>query len=80
MLEASSAALTNPDPEPISGLTPTRTARYVYVHTGIKFRVAATTAIYRKCLRLSVAALQRRNTGEVINLMSIDAQRLQDLV
>ncbi|PNH11698.1 Canalicular multispecific organic anion transporter 1, partial [Tetrabaena socialis] len=45
---------------------------------GTKMRNALMAAIYRKCLRLSNAALQAESTGKVVTLMSNDAQKLQD--
>lgn len=51
---------------------------YCYL-TGMKFRSAIVTAVYQKSLRLSSAARQHTSTGEITNLMSVDAQRLQDL-
>ncbi|DBA02320.1 TPA: hypothetical protein N0F65_006195 [Lagenidium giganteum] len=47
--------------------------------TGMQFRSAIVTAVYKKSLVLSAAARQKRTTGEITNLMSIDAQRLQEL-
>ncbi|GFR43059.1 hypothetical protein Agub_g4065 [Astrephomene gubernaculifera] len=46
--------------------------------TGTRMRNALMAAIYRKCLRLSNAALQAESTGKVVTLMSNDAQKLQD--
>lgn len=47
--------------------------------TGLRVRSAMVTAVYRKSLVLSAAARQKKTTGEITNLMSIDAQRLQEL-
>ncbi|GLE00393.1 hypothetical protein PINS_up009150 [Pythium insidiosum] len=47
--------------------------------TGMQLRSAIVTAVFQKSLVLSSAARQKRTTGEITNLMSIDAQRLQDL-
>ncbi|GLE08119.1 hypothetical protein PINS_up019081 [Pythium insidiosum] len=47
--------------------------------TGMRVRSAICTAVYRKSLVLSAAARQKKTTGEITNLMSIDAQRLQEL-
>ncbi|CAH0480039.1 unnamed protein product [Peronospora belbahrii] len=46
---------------------------------GMRIRSAVCTAVYNKSLVLSAAARQKKTTGEITNLMSIDAQRLQDL-
>ena len=46
----------------------------------IRMRAALVAAIYRKGLLVTPAAMQRRTVGEVLNLMSVDVQRLQDFV
>lgn len=51
---------------------------YCY-QVGMRLRTAVVTAVYDKTLKLSSAARQRSSTGEITNLMSIDAQRLQDV-
>merc|ERR1711871_1343624 len=48
-------------------------------NVGLRMRSTTVTAVYNKSLRLSLAARQGQSTGEIINLMSVDAQRLQDL-
>ncbi|KAH3665603.1 hypothetical protein OGAPHI_003791 [Ogataea philodendri] len=47
--------------------------------TGIKVRSSLTSLIYKKSLVLSVEAKQKKSTGDIVNLMSVDTQRLQDL-
>ncbi|OQR85424.1 ATP-binding Cassette (ABC) Superfamily [Achlya hypogyna] len=47
--------------------------------TGLRLRSAVVTAVYQKSLVLSAAAKAKKSTGEITNLMSIDAQRLQDI-
>ncbi|KAI8057978.1 ABC metal ion transporter [Syncephalis plumigaleata] len=47
--------------------------------TGINIRTALCTAIYRKALRLSNASRQKYTTGEIVNMMSVDAQRCNDV-
>ncbi|KAF1321108.1 Atp-binding protein, partial [Globisporangium splendens] len=47
--------------------------------TGMQFRSAIVTAVFNKSLVLSASARQKKTTGEITNLMSIDAQRLQEL-
>ncbi|KAG7390174.1 ATP-binding cassette sub- C member 8 [Phytophthora pseudosyringae] len=51
---------------------------YCY-ETGLQFRSAIVTAVFEKSMVLSAAARQQRTAGEITNLMSIDAQRLQDM-
>ncbi|KAI7818635.1 P-loop containing nucleoside triphosphate hydrolase protein [Gamsiella multidivaricata] len=48
--------------------------------TGMNIRAALVTAIYQKSLRLSNSSRQDSTVGEIVNHMSIDAQRIQDLV
>ena len=38
-------------------------------------QTALISAIYRKSLQLSNGALRETTTGEIVNLMSVDAQR-----
>ncbi|KAI9002882.1 ATP-binding cassette transporter 1 [Hyaloraphidium curvatum] len=47
--------------------------------TGFRLRVALFTQIYRKALRLSPTARGKSSVGEVVNLMAVDAQRINDL-
>ncbi|KAI8353074.1 multi drug resistance-associated protein MRP [Mortierella sp. GBAus27b] len=47
---------------------------------GMHVRAGLTTAIYQKSLRLSNSARQNSTVGEIVNHMSIDTQRLQNLV
>ncbi|ORY04586.1 metal resistance protein YCF1 [Basidiobolus meristosporus CBS 931.73] len=47
--------------------------------TGMKLRCALVTAIYRKALVLSNTARQNYTVGEIVNHMTVDAQRVQDL-
>ena len=47
---------------------------------GIWVRAAVTSAIYRKALRVSQASKREVTTGEVVNLMSVDVQRLVDMM
>lgn len=46
---------------------------------GMRLRSAVTTSVYSKALSLSTAAMSKRTTGEITNLMSVDASRLQEL-
>ncbi|XP_030629091.1 canalicular multispecific organic anion transporter 2 [Chanos chanos] len=52
--------------------------QYCFV-TGMKLRTAIIGAIYRKSLVITNAAKRSSTVGEVVNLMSVDAQRFMDL-
>uniref|UniRef100_H2Z8G2 Multidrug resistance-associated protein 1 n=1 Tax=Ciona savignyi TaxID=51511 RepID=H2Z8G2_CIOSA len=47
---------------------------------GMRLRSAIISSIYRKSLLLSNAARKESTVGEVVNLMSVDAQRFMDLM
>ncbi|TQS36417.1 hypothetical protein Golomagni_03139 [Golovinomyces magnicellulatus] len=47
--------------------------------TGMRIRIALTSAIYKKSLKLSNEGRSNKTTGDIVNLMAVDAQRLQDL-
>ncbi|XP_060863100.1 multidrug resistance-associated protein 1-like isoform X2 [Metopolophium dirhodum] len=47
---------------------------------GMRVRTALTLAIYRKTLRLSTMARKSFTTGEIVNLMAVDAHRFIDLI
>lgn len=47
--------------------------------TGVKLKSALVSAIYRKSLRLSNEARGTKSTGDIVNLMAVDSQRLQDV-
>ncbi|XP_017881737.1 multidrug resistance-associated protein 1 isoform X2 [Ceratina calcarata] len=47
---------------------------------GLRARTALIAAIYRKALRMSNAARKESTVGEIVNLMSVDAQRFMDLM
>jgi hypothetical protein len=44
--------------------------------TGMRLRSATVTAVYQKSLKLTSAARQGTTVGEIVNLMTIDAQVL----
>eukprot|EP00934_Nitzschia_sp_Nitz4_P007307 Nitzschia sp. Nitz4//scaffold4_size323378//100305//104932//NITZ4_000644-RA/size323378-snap-gene-0.448-mRNA-1//-1//CDS//3329553351//7297//frame0 len=46
---------------------------------GLRIRTAVVVAVYKKALVLSSGERYSRSLGEITNLMSIDAQKLQDL-
>lgn len=46
---------------------------------GLRIRTAVVVAVYQKALKLSAGERHTRSLGEITNLMTIDAQRLQDL-
>lgn len=47
--------------------------------TGMRVRAGLVGAIFKKSLRLSNEDRAGRATGDIVNLMSVDATRLQDL-
>ena len=47
---------------------------------GLRMRTALIAAIYRKALRMSTAARKETTVGEIVNLMSVDAQRFMDVM
>lgn len=47
---------------------------------GMKIKSSLTSVIYNKSMVLSNDAKQQSNTGDIVNLMSVDIQRIQDLV
>ncbi|KAF0697853.1 Aste57867_11493 [Aphanomyces stellatus] len=52
---------------------------FLCFETGLRFRSAVVTAVYQKSLVLASSARAKKSTGEITNLMSIDAQRLQEI-
>ncbi|XP_031350249.1 multidrug resistance-associated protein 1 isoform X4 [Photinus pyralis] len=46
---------------------------------GIRVRTALISAIYRKALKMSNAARKESTVGEIVNLMSVDAQKFIEL-
>lgn len=47
---------------------------------GMRIKSSLTAVVYDKSLVLSNETKQASNTGDIVNLMSVDVQRLQDLV
>lgn len=47
--------------------------------TGMRIKGGLTSAIYRKSLKLSNEGRSSKTTGDIVNFMAVDAQRLQDL-
>ena len=47
--------------------------------TGMRIKSSLTAAIYRKTMVLSNEARASQSTGQIVNLMAVDSQRLQDL-
>ncbi|KAL3423537.1 ABC metal ion transporter [Phlyctema vagabunda] len=47
--------------------------------TGMRIKTALTAAIYTKSLRLSNEGRASKSTGDIVNYMAVDTQRLQDL-
>lgn len=48
--------------------------------TGMRLRTAIIGAVYRKALVITNAARHTSTVGEMVNLMSVDAQRFMDLI
>eukprot|EP01100_Stratorugosa_tubuloviscum_P002782 TRINITY_DN165_c0_g2_i1.p1 TRINITY_DN165_c0_g2~~TRINITY_DN165_c0_g2_i1.p1 ORF type:complete len:1466 (-),score=614.85 TRINITY_DN165_c0_g2_i1:64-4461(-) len=47
--------------------------------TGMRVRSAIVTAVYAKALKLSNSSRQKYTVGEIVNLMSVDSQKIMDL-
>jgi ATP-binding cassette subfamily C (CFTR/MRP) protein 1 len=47
--------------------------------TGMRIKTALTSAIYSKSLKLSNEGRASKSTGDIVNYMAVDTQRLQDL-
>lgn len=47
--------------------------------TGMRVKSSLTAAIYSKSMRLSNEGRASKNTGDIVNYMAVDTQRLQDL-
>lgn len=47
--------------------------------TGMRIKTALTASIYTKSLKLSNEGRASKSTGDIVNLMAVDTQRLQDL-
>lgn len=47
--------------------------------TGMRIKSALTSAIYGKSLKLSNEGRSSKSTGDIVNYMAVDTQRLQDL-
>lgn len=47
--------------------------------TGMRIKGGLASAIYRKALKLSNEGRSSKTTGDIVNYMAVDAQRLQDL-
>lgn len=48
--------------------------------TGIRIKTGLISAIYRKALRISIGTKKDTTVGEIVNLMSVDAQRFNDMI
>lgn len=47
--------------------------------TGMRIKAGLASAIYKKSLKLSNEGRSSKTTGDIVNYMAVDAQRLQDL-
>uniref|UniRef100_A0A8C3MV87 ABC-type glutathione-S-conjugate transporter n=1 Tax=Geospiza parvula TaxID=87175 RepID=A0A8C3MV87_GEOPR len=56
--------------------------RYMYMCLvlGLRLRTALTGLVYRKILVMSNASRKAATTGEIVNLVSVDVQKLMDLI
>ncbi|VDM75291.1 unnamed protein product [Strongylus vulgaris] len=52
---------------------------YLMYRVGTRVQTCLTAAVYRKTLRLSNAARRSKTVGEIVNLMSIDIDRFQQI-
>ena len=50
---------------------------FLVMRAGWQLRAAVTTAVYSKSLRLSASSRQQRTLGEMVNLMQVDATKLE---
>ncbi|XP_052767473.1 multidrug resistance-associated protein 1-like isoform X2 [Mya arenaria] len=55
-----------------------QTCLHNMISLGLSIRVALIGAVYRKALTLSNSAKKTSTVGEIVNLMSVDCQRIQD--
>jgi ABC-type multidrug transport system fused ATPase/permease subunit len=53
---------------------------FMCYRVGIKVRTAVLMAIYKKAIRIDSSYYKKHPIGQVTNLMSIDVQRLQDVI
>ncbi|KAJ7416042.1 multidrug resistance-associated protein 6 [Willisornis vidua] len=56
--------------------------RYMYMCLvlGLRLKTAVTGLVYRKILLMSNASRRAATTGEIVNLVSVDVQKLMDLI
>ncbi|XP_067949298.1 multidrug resistance-associated protein 1-like [Watersipora subatra] len=52
---------------------------YISLEVGLRVRASIVSVLYKKALRLSSQAKEETTTGEIVNLMAVDGQRMQDL-
>lgn len=52
---------------------------HIGMTTGMRIRSALITAVYKKSLVMNSEAKKQKTVGEIVNLMSVDCQRMQDL-
>jgi len=54
------------------------TAFYVTIHEGMRLKAAATGLVYRKILRLGSQWQSKASTGQIVAIVSNDAQRYEE--
>ncbi|XP_021341468.1 multidrug resistance-associated protein 1-like [Mizuhopecten yessoensis] len=52
---------------------------HIGMTTGMRIRSALITAVYKKSICMNSEAKKQKTVGEIVNLMSVDCQRMQDL-
>ncbi len=62
---------------PVVGAVVAAQSNSILAHSGIQFRNALVTMIYRKSLRLSSASSQLSSTGKIVTMFSIDTMQMQ---
>lgn len=62
------------------GMTGINYGFFTSARTGVKFRSLMISVVYEKALRISSVARQSYTTGEIVTMMSVDAERIYHMV